>query len=90
MVQKYEENEYTLDTTPMSVSEILSPMSVDRSVINAQLFTDDSNSEEIADISESSSNKKLQLPRNDRQRFFEVVEYQRDILEYFRESEVSL
>ncbi|XP_037898470.1 G2/mitotic-specific cyclin-A-like, partial [Glossina fuscipes] len=71
----------------MSVSEILSPMSVDRSVINSQLFTDDSNSGEIADISEASSNKKLQLPRNDRQRFFEVVEYQRDILEYFRESE---
>uniref|UniRef100_A0A1A9X325 Uncharacterized protein n=1 Tax=Glossina brevipalpis TaxID=37001 RepID=A0A1A9X325_9MUSC len=87
LVQKYEENEYILDTTPMSVTEILSPMSVDRSVINSQLFTDESNSEEIADICESSSNDKLQLPRNDRERFFDVVEYQRDILEYFRESE---
>lgn len=29
------------------------------------------------------------LPRNDRQRFFEVVQYQHDILKNFRESEVS-
>lgn len=85
-IHKYEENEYILDTTPMSVSDVLSPMSVDRSASASHLF-DDSNSKEIA---EQSSDDKETIPRNDRQRFFEVVEYQRSILEYFRESEVSL
>lgn len=28
------------------------------------------------------------LPRNDRERFFEVIEYQKNILQYFRENEV--
>ncbi|KAM7358088.1 cyclin A isoform 1-T3 [Cochliomyia hominivorax] len=82
-IHKYEENEYILDTTPMSVSDVLSPMSVDRSASASHLF-DDSNSKEIA---EQSSDDKESIPRNDRQRFFEVVEYQRSILEYFRESE---
>ncbi|XP_046807737.1 G2/mitotic-specific cyclin-A [Lucilia cuprina] len=81
-IHKYEENEYILDTTPMSVSDVLSPMSVDRSASASHLF-DDSNSKEIAEQSDD----KEPLPRNDRQRFFEVVEYQRSILEYFRESE---
>ncbi|XP_013111919.2 G2/mitotic-specific cyclin-A [Stomoxys calcitrans] len=80
-IHKFDENEYLLDTTPMSVSDVLSPMSVDRS---AAKFFDDSNSKEVA---ESSELEKLSIPRNDRQRFFEVVEYQRSILEYFRESE---
>ena len=83
-IHKYDEHEYVLDTTPMSVSEVLSPMSVDRSASASHLF-DDSNSKEIA---EEQDDKEL-LPRNDRERFFEVVEYQRPILEYFRESEVS-
>lgn len=64
----------------MSVTDVLSPMSVDRS----QLF-DDSNAKEIAEEYENIDT----LLRNDRQRFYEVVEYQRSILEYFRESEVS-
>lgn len=55
--------------TPMSVSESLSPMSVDKSV---------------ALIEAESS---LVVPRNDRERFFEVEEYQEDILLYLREAE---
>ncbi|XP_075160379.1 cyclin A [Haematobia irritans] len=80
---KYDDHEYILDTTPMSVSDVLSPMSVDRSMSTATIF-DNSNSKDVA---ESSEQKNLSIPRNDRQRFFEVVEYQRNILEYFRESE---
>lgn len=53
--------------TPMSVSESLSPMSVDKSVV---LVEDTSI-----------------LPRNDRERFFEVEEYQVDILSYLKEAE---
>lgn len=70
----------------MSVSDVLSPMSVDRSASGSHLY-DDSNSKEIADGQQIDD--KHSIPRNDRQRFFEVVEYQRCILEYFRESEVS-
>lgn len=55
--------------TPMSVSETLSPMSVDKSV--------------ALNDTESS----LIVPRNDRERFFEVEEYQVDILAYLREAE---
>lgn len=57
-----------LDSTPMSVSGVLSPMSI-MSIDKSQL--------DILDM----------LPKNDRERFFEVVEYQRCILEYFRENE---
>lgn len=69
----------------MSVSDVLSPMSVDRSQSAVKIF-DDSNSKDVA---ESTEDDKHLVPRNDRQRFFEVVEYQRSILEYFRESEVG-
>ncbi|XP_058829781.1 G2/mitotic-specific cyclin-A [Topomyia yanbarensis] len=53
--------------TPMSVSESLSPMSVDKSV---------------ALVEDTSL-----IPRNDRERFFEVEEYQSDILTYLKEAE---
>ncbi|XP_058461903.1 G2/mitotic-specific cyclin-A [Malaya genurostris] len=53
--------------TPMSVSENMSPMSVDKSVT----------------LLEDSS----MVPRNDRERFFEVEEYQSDILTYLKEAE---
>ncbi|XP_073837052.1 G2/mitotic-specific cyclin-A-like [Musca autumnalis] len=80
-------DEYILDTTPMSVSDVLSPMSVDRSASAAKFF-DDSNAKDIAKSTDlDDEDDKLAVPRNDRQRFFEVVEYQRNILEYFRESE---
>lgn len=55
--------------TPMSVSESLSPMSVDKSVALIEAETS------------------LVVPRNDRERFFEVEEYQEDILLYLREAE---
>ncbi|XP_061386921.1 G2/mitotic-specific cyclin-A [Musca vetustissima] len=86
---KFDDNhdEYILDTTPMSVSDVLSPMSVDRSASAAKFF-DDSNAKDIAKSADDNDvDDKLAVPRNDRQRFFEVVEYQRNILEYFRESE---
>lgn len=55
--------------TPMSVSGIMSPMSVDKSVV-------------IEEIPE-----KILVPRNDRERFFEVPQYQHDILAYLKEAE---
>ncbi|XP_036327091.1 G2/mitotic-specific cyclin-A isoform X2 [Rhagoletis pomonella] len=88
-------DECALDTTPMSVSEVLSPMSVDRSHIgitqpsDSQLLDDDNDDKKVADltIEEEERERRHLVPRNDRQRFFEVVEYQRNILEYFLESE---
>lgn len=73
----------------MSVSDVLSPMSVDRSASAAKFF-DNSNVKSVAKTSEDLEDDKSAVPRNDRQRFFEVVEYQRNILEYFRESEVGV
>jgi len=82
---------FDLDTTPMSVTDVLSPMSVDRSMAEtSQLTSDNSLAEGLASSNNASVASKLELlPRNDRQRFFEVVQYQHDILKYFRESEVS-
>jgi hypothetical protein len=57
--------------TPMSVAEMLSPMSVDKSAL-------------IEEQVEKS------LPRTDRDRFFEVTEYQEDILTYMKDAEVSV
>ncbi|KAM8707974.1 hypothetical protein ACLKA7_015013 [Drosophila subpalustris] len=82
-----------LDTTPMSVTDVLSPMSVDRSMADAssgQLSSENSLAENLANSNDVFVSSKLELlPRNDRQRFFEVVQYQHDILQYFRESEVK-
>ncbi|XP_067643756.1 G2/mitotic-specific cyclin-A isoform X2 [Eurosta solidaginis] len=89
------DDECILDTTPMSVSEVLSPMSVDRSHTgvgqqsDSQLIYDDNDDKKVADITteQEEHERRLHIPRNDRQRFFEVIEYQRNILEYFLESE---
>ncbi|KAH8370018.1 hypothetical protein KR093_001892 [Drosophila rubida] len=70
-----------LGNTPMSVTDVLSPMSIDRSMAEANTSIVEDSS-----INESTVAKRAE-PRNDRQRFFEVVEYQRDILQNFRESE---
>ncbi|XP_062133366.1 G2/mitotic-specific cyclin-A [Drosophila sulfurigaster albostrigata] len=75
---------FQLDNTPMSVTDVLSPMSVDRSIAEANT----SLTEDMLNASDASVVAKAELmPRNDRQRFFEVVQYQQDILENFRESE---
>lgn len=87
---------YDLDGTPMSVTDVQSPMSVDRSmaetsILSAEL-TDNSQAEGMADLKTDADLSLLEtpvLPRNDRQRFYEVVQYQHDILQNFRESEVS-
>lgn len=87
---------YNLDGTPMSVTDVQSPMSVDRSmaetsIISAEI-TDNSQVEDMADLKSDANISLMEnivLPRNDRQRFYEVVQYQHDILENFRESEVS-
>ncbi|EDW94205.1 G2/mitotic-specific cyclin-A isoform X1 [Drosophila yakuba] len=71
--------DYDLDSTPMSVTDIQSPMSVDRSILGVIGGTE-------TGATPSGRVKELP-PRNDRQRFLEVVQYQMDILEYFRESE---
>ncbi|KAH8264821.1 hypothetical protein KR038_002522 [Drosophila bunnanda] len=67
-----------LDATPMSVTDIQSPMSVDRSLAEAS---------GIEAVAKPGEVIKELPPRNDRERFFEVVQYQRDILINFRESE---
>uniref|UniRef100_W8BNW8 G2/mitotic-specific cyclin-A n=2 Tax=Ceratitis capitata TaxID=7213 RepID=W8BNW8_CERCA len=79
----------------MSVSEVLSPMSVDRSHVGitqptlSQLLEVDNDNKKANDLTteEEEHRSRLLIPRNHRQRFFEVGEYQRDILEYFLESE---
>nr|XP_036671379.1 G2/mitotic-specific cyclin-A [Drosophila suzukii] len=76
--------EYDLNTTPMSVTDVLSPMSVDRSILGV-IQTNDSG---VIEPGATPGGQLKELPpRNDRQRFFEVVQYQMDILENFRESE---
>ncbi|XP_017080911.1 G2/mitotic-specific cyclin-A [Drosophila eugracilis] len=75
---------YDLDSTPMSVTDVLSPMSVDRSILGV-IQSNDSN-DPITGATPGGQVKELP-PRNDRQRFFEVVQYQMDILENFRVSE---
>lgn len=42
----------------------------------------------VMSIDKSQVDLDVTLPRNDRERFFEVVEYQTNILQYFRENEV--
>lgn len=73
----------------MSVTDILSPMSVDRSMAENSQISNDQVSIIDKDASVVSELEMAPLPRNDRQRFFEVVQYQHDILKNFRESEVS-
>ncbi|XP_053679647.1 G2/mitotic-specific cyclin-A [Anopheles nili] len=58
--------------TPMSVGETYSPMSVDKSTTLTTATVDDVLST---------------IPRNDRERFFEVEEYQEDILAYLKGAE---
>ncbi|KAH8315327.1 hypothetical protein KR074_009791 [Drosophila pseudoananassae] len=77
----FEKENHGFDATPMSVADVLSPMSVDRSIIEVVNITDDCDAQGIE------LKEKELPPRNDRQRFFEVVQYQMDILENFRESE---
>jgi hypothetical protein len=56
--------------TPMSVAEMLSPMSVDKTALVEEQI-------------------ERPLPRTDRDRFFEVEDYQEDILTYMKEAEVG-
>lgn len=59
--------------TPMSVADLLSPMSVDKS----------------ATTSNSSADNSLLTIKSERERFYDIVEYQSDILAYLKEAEVS-
>ncbi|XP_054731830.1 G2/mitotic-specific cyclin-A-like [Anastrepha obliqua] len=89
----YADDECVLESTPMSVSEVLSPMSVDRSLADitqqSEVFEDNNDDRKVADLTTEAEERerRLLIPRNNRQRFYEVVEYQRNILEYFLESE---
>lgn len=56
--------------TPMSVMELTTPMSVDKSSVDVE-------------------RAHLSIIRNDRDRFFDVIEYQKDIVQYLKTSEVS-
>lgn len=60
----------------MSVIDVSTPMSIDKS--NMEMDHDHSK-----DTSGSSH-------RNERERFFEVVEYQKDILQYLKQTEVII
>lgn len=80
---------HDFESSPMSVADILSPMSVDRSMAENSQISNDQVSIIDKDASVVSELEMAPLPRNDRQRFFEVVQYQHDILKNFRESEVS-
>lgn len=60
----------------MSVTDLLSPMSVDKSAANAS-----------SSASMSSSCPAAAL-KSERDRFFEIEEYQHDILSYLKEAEV--
>lgn len=80
-------HKHDYEASPMSITDILSPMSVDRSMAETSNISNDQIS--IIDKDISATVEPEPLPRNDRQRFFEVVQYQHDILKNFRESEVS-
>lgn len=74
--------------TPMSVTDILtSPMSIDKTSISQIDCCDDSVAAVVDDSIAEEKRKLLKKPKNDRERFFEVEEYQEDILAYFREVE---
>lgn len=80
--ENHGQQDLCFDATPMSVTDVLSPMSVDRSIIEVVNISGDCGAPGVE------PNKVKELPpRNDRQRFFEVVQYQMDILDNFRESE---
>ncbi|XP_034657981.1 G2/mitotic-specific cyclin-A isoform X2 [Drosophila subobscura] len=81
------QHEYDLQGTPMSVTDVMSPMSVDRSIIEVSSSTDDGPSQGTQCGAVPCVQAKELPPRNDRQRFFEVVQYQMDILKNFHESE---
>ncbi|CAO1330944.1 unnamed protein product [Diamesa hyperborea] len=68
-------NKHDDSFTPMSVIDVSTPMSIDKS-----------NMEMDHDHSKDSSGSSL---RNERERFFEVVEYQKDILQYLKQTEVQ-
>ncbi|XP_055309807.1 G2/mitotic-specific cyclin-A [Sitodiplosis mosellana] len=78
--------------TPVCMHEILSPMSIDKSLIendaNVSIITVDDQTT-IADASAipSTSAKRFGL-KDDLEKFFEVEEYRDDILDYLREAEV--
>ncbi|KAH8419550.1 hypothetical protein KR222_005226 [Zaprionus bogoriensis] len=75
---------HDMENSPMSVTDIMSPMSVDRSMVEPNNISGD---QQALDKDASAIAELEVLPRNDRQRFFEVVQYQHDILKNFRESE---
>ncbi|XP_017136112.1 G2/mitotic-specific cyclin-A [Drosophila miranda] len=81
------QHEYDLEGTPMSVTDVMSPMSVDRSIIEASSAIDESPAQGPQCGAAPGVQAKELPPRNDRQRFFEVVQYQMDILKNFHESE---
>ncbi|EDW31181.1 GL20814 [Drosophila persimilis] len=81
------QHEYDLEGTPMSVTDVMSPMSIDRSIIEASSAIDESPAQGPQCGAAPGVQAKELPPRNDRQRFFEVVQYQMDILKNFHESE---
>lgn len=69
--QPLQEIKNELLETPMSVTDALSPMSVDKSMLN-----------------QSISNMSF-VRANEIDRYFEMIDYQIDVLDYLREAEVK-
>lgn len=63
--------------TPMSVGDLMSPMSIDKSVIEQQI-----------NMSTVASADNTLLVKSERERFYDIEEYQHDILTYLKEAEV--
>lgn len=70
--------------TPICMSEILSPMSIDKSLIendaNVSIITVDDHATTSEDVSLSSTSTKRFAVKDNLERFFEVEEYRDDIL----------
>lgn len=61
----------------MSVGEFLSPMSIDKSALEQQLMS-----------MGAASSSSLEIIKSERERFYDIEEYQSDILNYLKEAEV--
>ncbi|XP_031619433.1 cyclin-A1-like [Contarinia nasturtii] len=78
--------------TPVCMQDILSPMSIDKSLIeneaNASILTVDDEMIDANTTALSTKSSKRFASKDDLEKFFEVEEYRDDILDYLREAEM--
>lgn len=70
--------------SPMCIREILSPMSIDRSLLENEANASDTNQKASASLQTTSSRFSIKVELD---KFFEVDEYRQDILDYLRDAE---